>query len=361
MCDSYDELEMFPFDFRNGPNNLPCLGQIDTPPTRKNVLELEHHSNARGCVSSLPKSNGDRYAASSSEHRRKETHNQLKVPERNIFDKLSPELEFEILSYLSFRELLSVRLVCRDLALLATIDMLPQSYWRSRFLLGQEMDFLFQDAMDMRDWYLLFFGTRALLKKFNLHLVNRLRIRRLLEPIAAIVCLKSVFRDPPHGAVVCPLQDQSSFYQLIDDKSVEKPPRLVEVANSFSGQLCSVGTGSPLEEGCRVIYQSMQLFELLPRQPQQRIGISIVQIGANKFISGLRLFPTRQCNTVGCLLGYHNPDSERWIEIPCAFHVKALDVAFCPQGLRGVKLITTDANSSGWVGVSNGPGIAYGT
>lgn len=68
-----------------------------------------------------------------------------------------------------------------------------------------------------------------------------------------------------------------------------------------------------------------------------------------------------QCSTVGRSLGYHNPASETWVKVPYTSHVKALGVAFCSQGLWGLNFITTDSNPSGWIGVSNGPGIAYGT
>lgn len=38
--------------------------------------------------------------------------------------------------------------------------------------------------------------------------------------------------------------------------------------------------------------------------------------------------------------------------------MKALCVAFCSEGLTGVKFIFTNSDSSGWVGDSNSPGIA---
>ena len=80
---------------------------------------------------------------------------------KHVFNRLSPELKFEIFSYQSFDELLNIRLVCRDLAPLATVNTLPQSYWRSRLLLVQEADFLFPKLTDTRDWSWLFFWIRA--------------------------------------------------------------------------------------------------------------------------------------------------------------------------------------------------------
>ncbi|KAJ5199946.1 hypothetical protein N7491_009256 [Penicillium cf. griseofulvum] len=57
-------------------------------------------------------------------------HENLDGPKHSIFDGLSSELTFSIFSYLSFDEPLNMILECRDLAQLATVNMLPQSYWR---------------------------------------------------------------------------------------------------------------------------------------------------------------------------------------------------------------------------------------
>lgn len=278
-----------------------------------------------------------------------------------IFDILSLELKSEIFSYLSFGELLNVRLVCRDLTLLAAVDTLPRSYWRSRFILGQEADFLFPDATDTQDWYLLFFGTRASLTARSLSLINRKRIRQLLEPISARVDLETVLRNGPYGSTVEPAENQGGYYQAIDCESAENPSRLIEVYDFFSGQLASGGTDSPLHEGCRVLYHRMQDFVPPLQQYQQRIGITTIQFGTRRFISGINLFPSGECNAVGHRVGYQIPASEKWIEIPDTLHVKAFGVAFCSQGLTAIKFIYSASNSSGWVGNSNGPGIANGT
>lgn len=290
----------------------------------------------------------------------KQIHEIPKRPKRYIFEGLSLELKFEIFSYLSFVELLNVRLVCRDLALLAAVDMLPRSYWRSRFLLGQEADFLFPDATDTQDWSLLFFGTRASLTTRTPSLVNRKRIRHLLEPIAALVGLEAVLRNGPYGSAVEPAENQGRYYQPIDRESAETPPRPIEVAGLFSGQLAFVGVDSPLDEGCRALYHRMQPFVVPLQQHRQRIGISTIQFGARRFISGINLFPSED-STVGHRIGYQNPAFEKWVEIPNTFRVKALGVAFCSQGLTEIKFIYTASNSSGWVGDSNGPGISNGT
>lgn len=354
-----DDLEAIASDFRKAHDGSLWKGRDGAHPTTATAAGIDHHSEGGTCASGPFEPYGDRHPLPSLDDTREERREKLERPKPHIFDGLSPELKFEIFSYLSFDELLNMRLVCRDLALLATVERLPQSYWRSRFLLGQEVDFLFPSLTDTRDWSRLFFGTRASLRSGLLPLVNRKRIRQLLEPIAALVDLEPVLRNGPYGSAFHPAQ--GNYLRLIDDESAKKPPRFMEIAGSFSGQLASIGADSPLEEGCRVLYHRTQSFMPPCQQHRQRIGISTVQIGARSFISGVNLFPPGECNVVGRPVGYHNPPSEKWIEVPSTSYVKALCVAFCSEGLMGIKFIFTNSDSSGWVGSSNGPGIAHGT
>lgn len=321
-------------------------------------MGIDYHNEGGNCASSPFGFNDDWHLLPFPDDTREERYKKLERPKHHFFKALSPELKYEIFSYLSFDEPLNMRLVCRNLALLATVDTLPQLYWRSRFLLGQEADFLFPRLTDKWDWSRSFFWTRASLRARLLPLVNRKRIRQLLEPIAALVDQEAVFQNGPYGSAFNPVQSQGSYFQLIDGESTGKPPQLMEIAGSFSGQLASIGADSPLDEGCRVLYHRAQPFMPSRQHHRQRIGISTVQIGARSFISGINLFLSG--DNVDRPVGYHIPAFEKWIEIPSSSHVKALCVAFCSEGLTGIKFIFTNSDSSGWVGDSNGPGIAQG-
>ncbi|KAJ5569594.1 uncharacterized protein N7459_009024 [Penicillium hispanicum] len=313
-----------------------------------------------GCHDKGP--NGDRHPLPSHQQNATtgEKRGKLGRPQCRVFDGLPAEIVLTIFSYLSFNELLNLRLVCRELALSAASDMLPQSYWRSRFLLGQEADFFFPNLANPRDWSRLFFGTRASLRAGLLPLVNRKRIRRLLEPVATLVSLTTVLRKGPYGYAFHPAEGHDGYFQRVDSECTEQSPQLIKEASSFSGHLASISLGSPLGVGCRVFYHRAQPFTPSCEERRLQIGVSTVQIGAQRFISGINLFPSERCNAVGRLVGYHNPAREKWIEIPSISRVGALDVAFCPQGLRGIKVVFTDSDSSGWIGDSNGPDIAYG-
>lgn len=102
--------------------------------------------------------------------------------------KLPLELIFEVLSYLTFSQLLTSRYVCQDLARLSRPDNLPESFWKRQFMLGFEPDFLFVDLSAKQNWSRLFRGTRFLMDYPSM--VNRKRIRKLFEPIASMVELE---------------------------------------------------------------------------------------------------------------------------------------------------------------------------
>ncbi|PKY08597.1 hypothetical protein P168DRAFT_323700 [Aspergillus campestris IBT 28561] len=284
------------------------------------------------------------------------------------FERLPNELICWILSYLPFRDFLKMRLICHNLALFSKINAMPQSYWRSRFYFGQEADFLFPNLTDQRNWFLLFFGTKIHMTSGGLSLANRLRIRRLLGPIAVLVETGSTFRHVPHGIAVHPAHDDPNCSQLINDESIEGLPHFVNVVRSFSGQVVTIRPDHLLHEGCRVLYYRTVLYSRsqLSKPPhgqhQRRWGISMVGIGAQFFISGIDLRVSGECDASGGrLLGYHNPAAMKWVEIPSTTPIRALGVAFRSGGLTGLNLISPNSYSSGWVGVSNGPGVSIGT
>ncbi|CAG8192000.1 unnamed protein product [Penicillium salamii] len=276
--------------------------------------------------------------------------NSLK-PCAHVFKKLPAELASEILSYLSFAELLTLRLVCRDFALIATTSVFSQSYWRGRFCIGQEMDFLFLKLIKARNWARIFQGIQVSLKK-SLSLINRKRVRSLLEPIAALCDLEAVLRTGPHGYVWCPTQNPEAF-QCPDGATSESPVSL-QIGNSHSGYTWTPKTDGPLDEGCRkLFYRSQSLY--FPHQPiERRIGVSIIKLGTKSFISGINFH-----DSTSRVIGYRIPSSEEWVQMPFASELREIAVAFRSEGLTGVKFVFEDS-SSDWVGDEQSWGIAFG-
>ncbi|PLN85544.1 hypothetical protein BDW42DRAFT_202402 [Aspergillus taichungensis] len=282
----------------------------------------------------------NQYSSPSSEDTKGEGREPPEGRKPNVFERLPTELVHKILIYLSFSDLLKTRLVCRDLAHLSKVDAIPQKYWASRFHLGQEADFFFPNLTDTRNWSLLFFGTRRYLRSEALPLVNRKRIRRLIEPIAVLVESGPAFGNGPYGLAVHRAPGQPRCCQL-----------LVNTTRFFSGKISPIDSDSPL----------MQLPKPSHVQHRRRLCISMVQIGPRRFVSGINLPMSEECEASdGRLLGYHNPALKRWAEIPPTARLRELEVAFCSEGLRGIKFIFTHSDPLGWFGVNHGPGIAIG-
>lgn len=155
------------------------------------------------------------------------------------FGSLPPELIYEILLYLSCKEVATLTLVNRSLAVIAALDRLPQPYWRSRFQRGGEADFLFANLTDRRDWRGLFSAVRAMLQDGrNLCLVNRKRVRKLIEPIALVVEQDSASRPSLYGTAVHGVPGNQARVQLPCSQGADSlhPPPL-ETTSKFTGDI----------------------------------------------------------------------------------------------------------------------------
>ncbi|KAL2817020.1 hypothetical protein BDW59DRAFT_182360 [Aspergillus cavernicola] len=277
------------------------------------------------------------------------------------FGSLSPELIYEILSYLSCKEVAALRLVHLNLAEIAAVNSLPQSYWRTRFLLGQEADFMFPNLTDRRDWCGLFSAARGLLQSGrNLSFLNRRRIRNLIEPIALVVEQDAASRPGLYGIPVYPVPNQEIRFQLLSSEGVDHPPRLLETFSSFTGHVTSTRANEPLYDGCRVLYHRTQPLPYPRQYDQGSIAISTRQIGGMTFISGLGIFPSSMSDDAARIVGVHDPFAAKWVEIPPASAIEHIYVALCSKGLTGIMFIFTNCTASPWTGVSEGPGVAQG-
>ncbi|KAL6234049.1 hypothetical protein BDW75DRAFT_251655 [Aspergillus navahoensis] len=278
------------------------------------------------------------------------SHSRLGNYEPRVFGSLSTELKHEILAYLSYSDVCVLRIVCRELADFTHPSNLPQSYWRSRFLLGQEADFLFPTLSERRKWSCLYFGTMALLNPKCPSMVNRKRVRGLVEHIAALVELDAV-RPPLHGLPVWPERSSDDCFALT---SQEPSPSLLRAHGSFSGQLTASGPDKPLQHGCRILHYR-SVFIPLTGKPHEQIAVSTVQIGARSFISGVRFVK----DTAG-LIGYNYSPCETMIHSPDSSKIQTIHVAICSQGLTGIGFTFSNSESTPWIGQSQGPDIALG-
>jgi hypothetical protein len=286
------------------------------------------------------------------------------------FLSLPTEIIQEILSYLSLAEVANIRLVCRRMGVLAACEDLPRSFWKSRFMLGQELDYIFPDLSVARDWSLLFHGTKSCLLSGEKSLENRLRIRGLLEPIATLVELDSTGERKPLGLPISSVASDVGRHWNFGNDRGEYLPAAFEGIRLFTGQPPPSGYGNQLTHGCRIQQYRIARFPsqtqgILCEENMRQIRISTVHIGARCYISGMRYSCPQVSLSPESLpleLGFCTPAREKYINFPPLARVKSIDVAFCESGLVGIKFIFTgyEESSSQWIGQHAGEGIAQG-
>ncbi|GKZ17757.1 hypothetical protein AbraIFM66951_010837 [Aspergillus brasiliensis] len=280
---------------------------------------------------------------------------------QDSLSRLPVEILYEVLTYLPFDEIGNVRRTCHYLARLASITMLPQSYWRSRFMLGQELDYIFPCTTETRDWFRLWSGIKVYQRHNRQLLVNRWQIRKRLEPLASLVDLYPLIRNGPQGFSYRPVKSRGRAPILVDIMGSKEGPCLTNVMGYLSAELTSVEEYHPLDPECQMLYRRAQPFEALGELCQMRCIISTVQLGSGQFISGIRVCQSGAESGTSQLIGYPNPDKETWIDIPKCKRIRAFNISVCPEGLRGIQILYTGSSESRWVGEEYGPGIAQGT
>ncbi|KAL3482717.1 hypothetical protein BJX62DRAFT_245611 [Aspergillus germanicus] len=288
------------------------------------------------------------------------------------FQKISTELIHEIMSYLSLHDVCRLRLTCKTS--LAASTSLPQTYWRARFLPGNEADFLYPDFKTTRDWRRLFFGLRHCLQEGDSvpGLANRRRIRNLLEPIAALVTLSIELPDTPHGLKVRAIRPPDPRVSTRHPGTVQRGPFRT---NNFQLEAGLPGGLPQCVKPLRCFYANLAgqdthimsyrmflPFETGFRIRKGRIGLSTLLIGARRYICGFKYVPSDGNSHVGAPVraGYPTGDEE-WIDIPRDTSLEMVEVAVRPEGLVGVRFLMTDEGaSSPWVGQCSGPGVSRG-
>ncbi|KAL3442297.1 hypothetical protein BJX65DRAFT_312988 [Aspergillus insuetus] len=272
----------------------------------------------------------------------------------DAFRKLSTEVLHEVLSYLSVKQLPSVRLSCQRL--LSATTSLPQSYWRRQFSAGHPVDFLSADLSSARDWRRLYFGVRSLLQEGLPTLANRRRIRNVIEPIAATVEVSSAFPDQPYGIVLQPLRPQNIPYRP-EEFQVEGP-LVHEVPPFVQSDRCLIAQAAG--EDFRILFHRVLVFNPgFGASRGGRLGVTLVHIGARRYISGIKIFTSGEHDANVQQIGFPMPDEEV-ADIPASSSLKAIEVAFRPEGLTGIRFGFRGRGDSPWLGHHSGEGVTRG-
>lgn len=278
-----------------------------------------------------------------------------------LFGLLPPELKDDIFSYLTYDEVEIMRLVSPDMAQLGADHKLPQEYWKSRFMLGQEMDFIFPDLKEKRNWRGVFFAVKRYLESEDASMVNRRRIRILIEPIAALLEERAAMGLPmPDGLPLVSVYCQNGVRCMRSQGGEEHAYVIVDNEDLFSSHVSSIDADSVLQLGCRRLNWVMYPLERLDQVQYNAIVVSTVRLGSRRFVSGICMRSDASDTTHAPWVGYPEYTQKVWIKIPRASRPESISVAFCAQGLRGIRFNFTNSESSGWAGDSTGTGVACG-
>ncbi|KAE8165221.1 hypothetical protein BDV40DRAFT_259020 [Aspergillus tamarii] len=272
---------------------------------------------------------------------------------RNSFGQLSLELLHEVVSYLTVPEVLDLKCTSQDLAQRVVFSSLPPSFWKRQFARGSAMDFLFPDLEQTRDWFRLYRGTVFVLQAKDqspekLSLLNRKRIRALLEPIASVVEIDSGRSKEPRGRRANCLELRPGHWFVSEGLTQWR------AENMYTAYL-SLETDY-LPHGCHVPRYRLGAFPHTMLHGGE-IKISTVQLGARTFISGISHHSTGIKEQA---IGYGNMTGQRTINVPPGAIFNQIEVAFCPEGIRGIRFHFRGNTSCDWVGDTRDKEMSYG-
>lgn len=267
---------------------------------------------------------------------------------RDIFSNLPFEVLCLLLTLLPSHNIKQLRLASRTVACISSTSLqLPQSFWRSRFAPGFEMDFALPSDADRgpHDWRALYSAIKHEL--LNPHGSPRLRNRkRVWELVGKNAALFSMRRRSVqlHG---------TSVSGNLANRNISGDVIRTEFTDRHS---------DTLYVGSRRIFVRSLLTQPT-KQIMYAVGVSTTVFNSRVFISGLRIFwdnsiPKGPSHS----LGYVMKDSETLLHIQDPKDLDGFELAACVDGIVGLRVMSKSGFHSSWAGnIGHGePEIAFG-
>lgn len=282
----------------------------------------------------------------------------------NSLSVLPPELIFHIFSYLPLAQVMCMRLVSRYFAQIAYWDNLPQSFWKTRFMLGHEMGFVLPDLSQGRDWARLFRGVHLYLADVMGVLYYRRRVWRFLEFLECLAKIPGMETRELLGHEVSMVDEsegkstRQGYRKWAGDSSMGFLPVCL-----LSGRLAKYNDDELMGAGCHELYHRFAQFpSQFPSVSRCEFRVSKIQIGPRSYISGIRYCYSGFEGDSLASLGFCNPPDEQVVGIPPHAKLQEICVAFSRRGLVGIKFdfVGIDDASSPWVGQKEGHDIGFG-
>ena len=284
---------------------------------------------------------------------------------RDQFSRLPIEVIYIILAWLPSSDLISLCMTSKVIASLSKKELLPQSFWSSRFAYDFEMGFAFplNIAPDpIFDWRAQYFAIKqALLAPDNhLSLLNRRRIWKILDSTASLI--KSLINNKHNHTLSitwADLSPLSDFTTPFADFSID---------HIITGQSIASEHAAPMSIGCRELEVQSLVWPPDSSTIGCSIGVSVVTFGCQIFVSGIRILPLG-----GILSSVRNAPPDlghivyiRETIIHCEPYetLEEVDVAVSAAGIHGLRLHFNGPRKrcTDWIGhTSNGkPDTGFG-
>ena len=267
--------------------------------------------------------------------------------QEDLFSRLPVEINLIILKFLPSNDICKLRLASR-VAQISTVDVLPQSFWSSRFGPGFEMQFAFpRSAVACRarhnrtlNWREIYFAVKRALHSPNSFapLKNRKRIWTAIDVLSQLIELLLI----NHGRRGIPTawNDMSSV-------SVVGGSLDICIGRVIQGDSISEIHRYVHSNTCRELEVRSLICLQLPQPDGYTIGISSISLDHGIFVSGVRIIQhhVRIKGTHGPnSLGLVNEAFETLIHVKSSDVLEGFEVAVCARGIVGLTPVIRDLN-----------------
>ncbi|KAK0617077.1 hypothetical protein B0T14DRAFT_256749 [Immersiella caudata] len=267
----------------------------------------------------------------------------------DVFSALPPSIIPHILCFVHTSDIRSLRFASRTMSRAAQVDALPQTFWRSRFWPEHEMGFAApedaheDDSRGERDWNGLYFAVKEVTRKG----------KRSSGADGAVSALKKrMFWWDRLGGVVTLCEQwkhmrlKGEVFSWVEQLDREEGIFLVLKEVGCVSALMSHSDGTPRES------ETVCLPLDWCGDDMEALGISIVDMAGQKYVSGLRMF--LRTGEEPFELGYPLRDSEFLVHFHPGEFLFGFRVRVDDDAVRALKVISQTPlgrlHVSPWIG-----------
>ncbi|KAH7122101.1 hypothetical protein B0J13DRAFT_156355 [Dactylonectria estremocensis] len=242
----------------------------------------------------------------------------------DTFSQLPIEILQAILIYLPSKDVLHARLASRFCAHIP----LPDLFWKSRFLPGQEFDHIFEAeehlASRRGEWKSLFLSVKRL--RHRPEVINRKRIWGLVTSLQGIL--------DRMGNAPCEGEPIRSFFEPNAPSD--------QIRHWTTAKRCLVPPQKDFIEGCRSLHDRALA---IPTETATLL-VSTIEVHGRVYICGLHF---QQSDGKECSIGYNHSQHQVILTKDKNHFITGFNLAQDRRGIRGISVISS-AGTSSWIG-----------